>query len=77
MLKFVKVPRISIDLKPRSRKVYTKATSKVDQNLRVSSLATDALADTNLSAAAALIAEFEAPTYNETLPDLGPEFPKI
>lgn len=33
--------------------------------------------DDKLSAAAALVAEFEAPSYNTTLPDLGHDFPKF
>ncbi|KAF3162705.1 hypothetical protein TWF788_001795 [Orbilia oligospora] len=50
---------------------------KTTTDLKTPTLATDALADTDLSKAADLVAEFEAPTYNETLPDLGPGFPKI
>ncbi|KAK6334538.1 hypothetical protein TWF730_003752 [Orbilia blumenaviensis] len=55
-------------------------SSQAAKNQRVSSLAADAVADIELSEAAALIAEFEAPTYNETIPefpDLGPEVPKV
>ncbi|KAK6347390.1 hypothetical protein TWF718_005229 [Orbilia javanica] len=63
--------------KPLRAKFTLRPPPKAPKNTRVSTLATDALADSNVTEAAALIAEYEAPTYNETLPDLGPEFPKI
>ncbi|KAF3125103.1 hypothetical protein TWF594_001673 [Orbilia oligospora] len=62
---------------PVRAKFTLRPVPKSTKNLRVSTLATDALADADLSEAAALIAEFEAPMYNETLPDLDTGFPKI
>ncbi|KAF3228279.1 hypothetical protein TWF191_002784 [Orbilia oligospora] len=62
---------------PVRAKFTLRPAPKSTKNLRVSTFATDGLADTDLSDAAVLIAESEAPTYNEKLPDLGPGFPKI
>ncbi|KAF3940010.1 hypothetical protein ABW19_dt0204076 [Dactylella cylindrospora] len=51
---------------------------KNTNTLRISSVGTvDTSITQTVSDAAKLVAEFEAPTYNETLPDLGAGFPKL
>ncbi|KAK6519188.1 hypothetical protein TWF281_003877 [Arthrobotrys megalospora] len=62
---------------PLRPKFTLRPVEKSTKAQRVGNLAADAVADEGLSEAAALIAEYEAPTYNETLPDIGPGFPKL
>ncbi|KAK6504485.1 hypothetical protein TWF506_002680 [Arthrobotrys conoides] len=50
--------------------------SKSSQRVASSSAGDPSISD-EVTDAAKIIAEFEAPTYNETLPDLGADFPKL
>ncbi|KAF3213001.1 hypothetical protein TWF679_005570 [Orbilia oligospora] len=54
-----------------------KMPKSIKERKTTTDLKTPFAQNTDLSEAADLVAEFEAPTYNETLPDLGPGFPKI